>query len=1152
MTKVLPPLHGCFGNFITPLKNYCFLILLILFSVRGNAAVVLGSTTPGTISNSNTATISHTTASGSDRLMIVSVSAQQPGQTVSSIKYNNINLTKLGSIFGSQSRVEVWYLVAPSVGTFNVVVSLSGNDNAVVGIQNYTGVNQGTPLGTFASATGSGTTATVNASSATNDLVYGVVGFNNADIDLAPGSGQTEYWDQTVNSSIAGAGSTKAGAASVTMSWTSTSAIWSIGAVSIKSSVAASSPGGVSTNLTMWFKADMDATSSQWNDQKSALHQTQAISANRPVLTNNAVNFNPAFTFDGVNDFFSNTALPVQPNSEDYYVVAKPDTVAGDHDLLGFGNSGTSNSEKEFRFSDNKLQYGAYNTTWASIISASTTNGLWQIADVNRLSGAANLNYNGLQVATGTISQAPTNINQLNIGARRFSGANDQFFNGQIPEVIIYSTPLTAADRLKVQSYLAIKYSITLDQTTAKNYVASDGTTVYWNATTNSAYKNNIAGIARDDDSALNQKQSESVNSGLQVVIGNGNTIAADNVSNTNNFSADNSALVWGDNAGSVAAWTTTGAPSSRQIVARTWKVQETGTVGSVKVQVADNSASGIPAEVTAVYLLVDTDSVFTSGATQIVMTLNGSNWEANVDFAMEKFFTFATQVPTAPGGVAANNTLWLKADAGTSSTVDGATVTTWTNSASGAEVSTAAVGLRPIYRSTSSNYNFNPLLDFDGVDDYFAATSNFGVTGTSLFTSFAVSRRATDASNDMFFGGNAAANNNFGFFIHSNDLGLLEATNFGTKAGANATALAGVGTIKGVNRSASNTWQLYHNGAADGASGVIGTFAGTLATSNLNIGVGEGTQAPFDGEISEIVIHSGSLTLVEMNRIQSYLAIKYGITLDQTAAQNYTASDGTTIYWNGTSNSTYKNNITGIARDDASALNQKQSKSVNTGLQVVMGNGNTIATTNALNANGFSADKSALIWGDNAGSVASWTATGAPYLRQIVARKWKVQETGTVGSVKVQVADNSGSNGLPAESTTVYLLTDADGDFTAGVTETAMTLNGTNWEVNFNFTTGQYFTFATLNTAPVDLNLTMTVNNSTVVPGGTLQYVLTLNNSGTTTATNVKVRDQLPGGVTYTSHTASTGSYNPATGIWTLPVVVPGIATLTLNVVVQ
>lgn len=71
---------------------WCFLLLSIIFPSQVNAAVVLGNTTSGTISNLNTATISHITA-GSDRLMIVSVSAQQPSQTVTSVKYNNVNLT---------------------------------------------------------------------------------------------------------------------------------------------------------------------------------------------------------------------------------------------------------------------------------------------------------------------------------------------------------------------------------------------------------------------------------------------------------------------------------------------------------------------------------------------------------------------------------------------------------------------------------------------------------------------------------------------------------------------------------------------------------------------------------------------------------------------------------------------------------------------------------------------------------------------------------------------------------------------------------------------------------------------------------------------------------------------------------------------------
>ncbi|WP_185113555.1 hypothetical protein, partial [Chryseobacterium sp. CCH4-E10] len=73
--------------------------------------------------------------------------------------------------------------------------------------------------------------------------------------------------------------------------------------------------------------------------------------------------------------------------------------------------------------------------------------------------------------------------------------------------------------------------------------------------------------------------------------------------------------------------------------------------------------------------------------------------------------------------------------------------------------------------------------------------------------------------------------------------------------------------------------------------------------------------------------------------------------------------SDGTTIAWDATSNSSYANNIAGIGRDDLSTLYQKQSQSVNTGSQVVMALG-TVATTNQANANTITSDKQFFIWG--------------------------------------------------------------------------------------------------------------------------------------------------------------------------------------------
>lgn len=121
---------------------------------------------------------------------MVGVSAQQPGASVNSVTYNGASPPKLGNISSSnQSRIEIWYLKAPAVGTYNVVVNNSQSDNGVVGIMSFSGVDQTTPFGTLATATGSGTSASVTVASASNELVYSVVAFNNASSNQTPGSG---------------------------------------------------------------------------------------------------------------------------------------------------------------------------------------------------------------------------------------------------------------------------------------------------------------------------------------------------------------------------------------------------------------------------------------------------------------------------------------------------------------------------------------------------------------------------------------------------------------------------------------------------------------------------------------------------------------------------------------------------------------------------------------------------------------------------------------------------------------------------------------------------------------------------------------------------------------------------------------------------
>ncbi|WP_283215048.1 hypothetical protein, partial [Methylobacterium trifolii] len=80
------------------------------------------------------------------------------------------------------------------------------------------------------------------------------------------------------------------------------------------------------------------------------------------------------------------------------------------------------------------------------------------------------------------------------------------------------------------------------------------------------------------------------------------------------------------------------------------------------------------------------------------------------------------------------------------------------------------------------------------------------------------------------------------------------------------------------------------------------------------------------------------------------------------------------------------------------------------------------------------------------------------------------------------------------------------------------------------------------------DLALTNVVSNPTPSVGDTITLTVTASNNGPNAATGVSITDALPAGLTYVSSTQSSGTYNPATGIWTPGTLASGAAsTLTL-----
>ncbi|WP_430409327.1 beta strand repeat-containing protein [Kordia sp.] len=419
-------------------------------------------------------------------------------------------------------------------------------------------------------------------------------------------------------------------------------------------SLMAQSPGGVSAELTVWFKADASVFSDagtllatdgndnvqEWHDQSGnaafvANQLGQTTSGNKPSYFANHINFNPTIFFEGNNDnlntagsFDSNLLRGTEASTATIYAVVNRD--AGTLGRRVFEHGSLSNRSVLF---DNQSAIGQSGSTPYTTDVSSETVILSTVRD--GFSGTSVFNYiNGLPNGTGNATNNSHGDSRLFIG--RASGGTDDWI-GDISEVIFYAEAHTDAQRQKVESYLSLKYGLTLNQNIANNYVASDDS-VIWTAATNASYDHDITGIGRDDNSGLNQKQSKSNNLDTFVTIGNGSALSADNATNPNSFSSDLSFLTWSNNDENFGFQTNVDGLTNVLSMNRIWKVEEKGTVGTVVISVPQFTVnSNIPR------IIRSTDTTFDSTDTIITMTDDGNgNYVATLDFNTGDFFTFA------------------------------------------------------------------------------------------------------------------------------------------------------------------------------------------------------------------------------------------------------------------------------------------------------------------------------------------------------------------------------------------------------------------------------------------------------------------------------------------------------------------------------
>ena len=414
-------------------------------------------------------------------------------------------------------------------------------------------------------------------------------------------------------------------------------------------------PGGVSTNLTLWLRADAASTLTSsdrldsWTYFNNPANAFTGIGASRPVVQNSTFNFLPSVFFNGaqVMDGPTGANAPITAGNPAYSIFAvwSSTVVSGVNPQWVWVQQSTTNSSGDGgglfilngQYGDlNDIPPGSQgiglteniNTVYISQINvlAQNTLDLELIDQTNIATSPLTLNSDPSALAL-TDRNISTMVNKLGTGV----AAENWPFNGNLAELIVYNQSVGVPDgRNKIFSYLAMKYGVNL----GLPLLSSAGATV-WDATAHSTYNNNVFGLALDNASGLAVNTANSSGSGVgngSGVSGQGNIV----VSSTSPLTIDQSFLMIGNDNN-----TLTESPSNLPAsavgssrLARNWFVQNTNFNGPVGLSfdLTGLTVSGTIGTTTDFRLIVNdaSDPTYASGNTAFYTPNNFTGNVAN------------------------------------------------------------------------------------------------------------------------------------------------------------------------------------------------------------------------------------------------------------------------------------------------------------------------------------------------------------------------------------------------------------------------------------------------------------------------------------------------------------------------------------------
>ena len=334
-------------------------------------------------------------------------------------------------------------------------------------------------------------------------------------------------------------------------------------------------PGGIgnSTDNILWLDAnnlslnDGDPVSTWADTSGNGNNATQISATNQPIYNTNTLNGFPAITFDGSNDYLD-LDNHITTSALTAFSVFKANNSGGktiieikDHLLLGRNIEAYVDYNTRFSISKGTLAPAIYSLTSSSVASSN-------FLMTCRLNSSTQSRTSFHSSSTSSIGGKP--------GSTKF------YFNGFIPEILLYNRELNSAERTIVLNYLSSKY----DLLTLNDRFAFESGEFYRSLIGLGQEADGSNTEAIDRDSTIKISNASSLSNGDYLLIANndGDLLTSPDVP-----------------VGYTERWN------------RVWRADTTGTPGTISIEFFLGS-NGFASPLNYVILIEDNDGDFTNG----------------------------------------------------------------------------------------------------------------------------------------------------------------------------------------------------------------------------------------------------------------------------------------------------------------------------------------------------------------------------------------------------------------------------------------------------------------------------------------------------------------------------------------------------------